>query len=325
MSQPQKPPVSTASTLSSPRAHGQLAGIWIALASSAAFGLSGSFAKGLFEAGWTPAAAVAVRMAGAALVLAVPALLAMRGRWTLLRTNWVSILLFGFFGVGACQLCYFLAVERLDVGVALLLEYLAPVLIVLVLWMRHKKRPSAATIGGTVLALAGLVAVLDLNGASSLDPIGILWGLGAAVGLTVYFFVSARVDGALPPIILSAGGMLVGALSLALVGLFGILPMRAEFGSGSFAGMQVPWWVALLGLILIATVFSYTTGVMAARALGSKVASFISLTEVLFAVLWAWLLLSELPGTIQLFGGLLIVLGVVLVRIDELRSARIRR
>ncbi|MGP9607773.1 EamA family transporter [Glutamicibacter sp. 287] len=325
MSQPQKPPSSTASTLSSPRAHGQLAGIWIALASSAAFGLSGSFAKGLFEAGWTPAAAVAVRMAGAALVLAVPALLAMRGRWTLLRTNWVSILLFGFFGVGACQLCYFLAVERLDVGVALLLEYLAPVLIVLVLWMRHKKRPSAATIGGTVLALAGLVAVLDLNGASSLDPIGILWGLGAAVGLTVYFFVSARVDGALPPIILSAGGMLVGALSLALVGLFGILPMRAEFGSGSFAGMQVPWWVALLGLILIATVFSYTTGVMAARALGSKVASFISLTEVLFAVLWAWLLLSELPGTIQLFGGLLIVLGVVLVRIDELRSARIRR
>ncbi|MGP9652057.1 EamA family transporter [Glutamicibacter sp. AOP38-B1-38] len=325
MSQPQKPPVSTASTLSSPRAHGQLAGIWIALASSAAFGLSGSFAKGLFEAGWTPAAAVAVRMAGAALVLAVPALLAMRGRWTLLRTNWVSILLFGFFGVGACQLCYFLAVERLDVGVALLLEYLAPVLIVLVLWMRHKKRPSAATIGGTMLALAGLVAVLDLNGASSLDPIGILWGLGAAVGLTVYFFVSARVDGALPPIILSAGGMLVGALSLALVGLFGILPMRAEFGSGSFAGMQVPWWVALLGLILIATVFSYTTGVMAARALGSKVASFISLTEVLFAVLWAWLLLSELPGTIQLFGGLLIVLGVVLVRIDELRSARIRR
>ncbi|MGO2053306.1 EamA family transporter [Glutamicibacter sp. BW80] len=325
MSQPQKPPVSTASTLSSPRAHGQLAGIWIALASSAAFGLSGSFAKGLFEAGWTPAAAVAVRMAGAALVLAVPALLAMRGRWTLLRTNWVSILLFGFFGVGACQLCYFLAVERLDVGVALLLEYLAPVLIVLVLWMRHKKRPSAATIGGTMLALAGLVAVLDLNGASSLDPIGILWGLGAAVGLTVYFFVSARVDGALPPIILSAGGMLVGALSLALVGLFGILPMRAEFGSGSFAGMQVPWWVALLGLILIATVLSYTTGVMAARALGSKVASFISLTEVLFAVLWAWLLLSELPGTIQLFGGLLIVLGVVLVRIDELRSARIRR
>lgn len=325
MSNHPEPVSPVAERMSASVPHGQLTGVWIALASSAAFGLSGSFAKGLFEAGWTPAAAVAVRMAGAALILAIPALLAMRGRWVLLRTNWASILLFGFFGVGACQLCYFLAVERLDVGVALLLEYLAPVLIVVVLWMRHKKRPSVATIGGTLLALAGLVAVLDLSGTSSLDPIGILWGLGAAVGLTVYFFVSARVDGALPPIILSAGGMLVGAVSLGLVGLFGILPMHAEFGSGSFAGVQVPWWVALLGLILIATVFSYTTGVMAARALGSKVASFISLTEVLFAVLWAWLLLSELPGPVQLFGGLLIVLGVVLVRIDELRSARIRR
>ncbi|MFY9677811.1 EamA family transporter, partial [Glutamicibacter protophormiae] len=83
------------------------------------------------------------------------------------------------------------------------------------------------------------------------------------------------------------------------------------------------WWLALIGLILISTVFSYTTGVMAARALGSKVASFISLTEVLFAVLWAWLLLSELPGPVQLLGGLLIVGGVVLVRIDELRSTRL--
>ena len=84
-------------------------------------------------------------------------------------------------------------------------------------------------------------------------------------------------------------------------------------------------WLALTGLILIATVFSYTTGVMAARELGSKVASFISLTEVLFAVLWAWLLLAELLGAVQLFGGLLIVGGVVLVRIDELRAARIRK
>jgi len=303
----------------------QTRGIWIALASSAAFGISGSFARGLFEAGWSPTAAVAARMAGAAVVLAIPAILAMRGRWVLVRTNWLSILLFGLFGVGACQLCYFLAVQRLDVGVALLLEYLAPVLIVLVLWARHQKRPSVATIVGTLLSLLGLVAVLDLTGASKIDPVGVLWGLGAAVGLTVYFFISAKVDGALPPIMLSAGGMAVGAITMVLVGSLGILPMTFAAGSGSFAGFQTPWWVALVGLILIATVFSYTTGVMAARELGSKVASFISLTEVLFAVLWAWLLLAELPGLVQLLGGLLIVAGVVLVRVDELRAVRKER
>jgi len=72
--------------------------------------------------------------------------------------------------------------------------------------------------------------------------------------------------------------------------------------------------------VVLATVLAYVSGIMAARALGSKVASFVSLTEVLFAVIWAWLLLSELPGAIQLLGGLLIVGGVVLVRLDELRS-----
>ena len=301
------------------RSAGRFAGIWIALLSSAVFGLSGSFAKALMEAGWSPAAAVTWRMAGAALVLAVPAILAMRGRWVLLRTNWVPILLFGLFGVAACQLCYFLAVQRLDVGVALMLEYLAPVLIVLVLWVRHQKRPRIPTIAGTLLALVGLMAVLDVAGSTRIDPIGVLWGLGAALGLTVYFFVSARVDGALPPIMLSAGGLFVGSLLMGVIGLFGILPMDVSFTAVNLAGMHTRWWVALGGMILLSTVIAYVTGIMAARALGSKVASFISLTEVLFAVLWAWLLLGELPGLVQLFGGLLIVGGVVLVRVDELR------
>ena len=75
------------------------------------------------------------------------------------------------------------------------------------------------------------------------------------------------------------------------------------------------------GLVVLATVLAYVSGIVAARALGSKVASFVSLTEVLFAVIWAWLLLGELPGAIQLLGGVLIVGGVVLVRLDELRSS----
>ena len=83
-----------------------------------------------------------------------------------------------------------------------------------------------------------------------------------------------------------------------------------------------PWWVPLCGLVVLATVLAYVSGIVAARALGTKVASFVSLTEVLFAVIWAWLLLGELPGAIQLLGGLLIVGGVVLVRLDELRGAK---
>jgi drug/metabolite transporter (DMT)-like permease len=78
--------------------------------------------------------------------------------------------------------------------------------------------------------------------------------------------------------------------------------------------------VPVAGLSLLAAVFAYVVGIMAARALGSKLASFVGLTEVLFAVLFAWLLLGQLPTVIQLIGGVLIVAGVALVRIDEMRA-----
>lgn len=297
-------------------------GLGIALFSSAVFGMSGSFAKALLEAGWTPGAAVSARLAGAALILAVPAVIALRGRWHQVKDNWLTIVLFGLIGVAACQLFYFNAVARLSVGVALLLEYLAPVLIVLWLWAASRRRPRILTIGGTLLSLAGLILVLDLTGSVKVDFAGVLWGLAAAVCLAIYFFITAKENDTLPPIVLASSGLLVGAVVMGLAGATGLLPLAFSTADSKLGPWIAPWWVSLLGLVLMSTVLAYVSGVMAARALGSKVASFVSLTEVLFAVIWAWLLLGELPGSIQLLGGVLIVGGVVLVRVDELRAAR---
>ncbi len=296
-------------------------GLGIALFSSAVFGLSGSFAKSLLETGWSPGAAVTARLTGAALILAVPAVPALKGRWHQLRDNWLTIVLFGLIGVAACQLFYFNAVARLSVGVALLLEYLAPVIIVLWLWAASRRRPRVLTAGGTLLSLAGLVLVLDLTGAVKVDLVGVLWGMAAAVCLAIYFFITAKENDTLPPIVLASGGLMVGAAVMWLAAATGLLPMAVSTADTKLGPWTTPWWVSLTGLVVLATVLAYTSGIMAARALGSKVASFVSLTEVLFAVLWAWLLLGELPGPVQLLGGVLIVGGVILVRLDELRAA----
>lgn len=296
-------------------------GLGIALFSSAVFGLSGSFAKSLLETGWSPGAAVTARLTGAALILALPAAFALKGRWHQLRDNWLTIVLFGLIGVAACQLFYFNAVARLSVGVALLLEYLAPVIIVLWLWAASRRRPRLLTSGGTLLSLAGLVLVLDLTGAVKVDLVGVLWGMAAAVCLAIYFFITAKENDTLPPIVLASGGLMTGAAVMWLAAATGLLPMAFSTADTTLGSWTTPWWVSLAGLVLLATVLAYTSGIMAARALGSKVASFVSLTEVLFAVLWAWLLLGELPGAIQLLGGVLIVGGVVLVRLDELRAS----
>jgi drug/metabolite transporter (DMT)-like permease len=295
-------------------------GLGVALFSSGVFGLSGSFAKALLETGWSPGAAVTARLTGAALILAVPAVPALRGRWHQLRDNWVTILLFGLIGVAACQLFYFNAVARLSVGVALLLEYLAPVIIVLWIWAAGRKRPRVLTFGGTLLSLAGLVLVLDLTGAVKIDFVGVLWGIAAAVCLAIYFFITAKENDSLPPIVLASGGLLVGAAVMWLSAATGLLPMTFSTADTRLGPWVTPWWVSLAGLVILATVLAYVSGIVAARALGSKVASFVSLTEVLFAVIWAWLLLGELPGAIQLLGGVLIVGGVILVRLDELRT-----
>lgn len=289
----------------------------VALLSSAVFGLSGSFAKALLETGWTSTSAVAVRMGGGALVLLVPAAVALHGRWHQVRDNWKTLLAFGFIGVAGCQFFYFNAVERLSVGVALLLEFLAPVLMVLWIWVSTRRRPGRKTVGGAVAAIAGLVLVLDVTGNVRVDPIGVMWGLAAAVCLAIYFFITARQNDSLPPLVLAAGGMLVGAATMLLLGVTGVLPTGFNTADVVLAGRVTPWWVPLAGLVLLSTVLAYVTGIVAARRLGSRVASFVSLTEVLFAVLWAWLLLSELPRPIQLVGGGLIVLGVVLVRADK--------
>jgi drug/metabolite transporter (DMT)-like permease len=96
--------------------------------------------------------------------------------------------------------------------------------------------------------------------------------------------------------------------------------MQASFGSVVMAGRLVPWWIPMLALALIAAAFAYVAGIGATRLLGAKLASFVGLTEVLFAILFAWLLLGQLPTGIQLAGGVLVVAGVALVRLDELRG-----
>ena len=296
-------------------------GLALALVSAAAFGTSGVFASALLDAGWSAAAAVTVRVAIGALALTVPAVLQLRGRWRLLRDNAGSVLAFGLLAVAGCQLAYFLAVARLSVGVALLLEYSGVLLVVLWMWLRHGHRPGVVTTAGVVVAVLGLIGVLDVVRGAQVDPVGLLWGLLAGVGLAVYFVTSARSDGALPPLVSAWGGLAVGAVLLGLAALVGIVPWRTATTDVLLAGRPVSWLVPVLGLALVAAALSYGSGVAAVRRLGSRLSSFIGLTEVLFAVLFAWLALGQRPGPVQVVGGVVVLVGIVLVRLGEQRPA----
>jgi drug/metabolite transporter (DMT)-like permease len=297
-------------------------GLALALLSALCFGTSGAFATSLIRAGWSPAAAVTIRIALAALILTIPAIVALRGRWNLLRRNIGTVTAYGLVAVAGCQVFYFTAVSYVSVGVALLLEYLGVVLIVGWLWIRHGHRPRRLTVLGSVIAVAGLVLVLDIGG-STVNALGVFWGLAAAVGLAVYFLLSARTDDSLPAIAMAWAGMTIGAFALLVAGLVGVVPFEFAFVDVTFLHTQVSWLVPVIGLSLVAAAVAYVAGISAARRLGAKLASFVGLTEVLFAVLIAWLTLGQAPVGIQFLGGALILAGVAAVRLDELRADRV--
>jgi len=314
------------------------AGVAIGLVSAMCFGTSGAFGTALIGAGWSPAGAVLARVGVAALALTVPALLALRGRWRVLRRSAWQVTVYGLVGVAACQVCYFNAIARMPVGISIMLEYLGIVLIVLWLWVRHGQTPRPLTIGGGVAALGGLGLMLNLTGTGGVSLTGVLFALTAAVSMAVYFFQSAATQGTsgeanatagvaagssaddpgdLPPVVLTWGGMIVGAAAIALVGAVRVMPLRFSGADVALFGGRTSWIVPVLGLGVVAAAIAYVTGIGAARRLGPKFGSFVAMAEIGFAVLFAWILLHQTPTATQFVGGALILAGVIAVRLDE--------
>ena len=308
---PTAPPAASRSR----RATARTSGIVMAVASALAFSSSGPLVKPLLEAGWSLSAALIVRMGLAGLILSPALVVAVRRERTFLRRHWLSLLAFGLIPVAGCQLLFFSAMQRMPVAVALLIQNLAPVLLVAFVWLRTRRAPSRLVILGSIVAVVGLVLVVDISGAR-FDLIGTLLALGAAVTVCVYFVMSERTGDDLPPLALASGGLLVGAMTMSVVAAVGAIPFAAPPVSVVFRGVEVPGILAILWVGAIGTTLGYALGVMAVPRVGSRLASFIGLSEVLFALGFAWLLLGETPAPIQFVGGAVLLAGVVLVRLD---------
>lgn len=299
-----------------PRASVRL-GLVLAIGAAFSFGMSGAWARGLIDAGWTPGAAVTVRVWVAAFVLLVPTILALRGRWRMLRRNAGMVAAYGLLAVAATQLCYFQAVAVMDVGIALLIEYTAPVAVLLWLWVRRGERPTRRSVLGAAIAFVGLVLMLDIVTGAQVNVVGVLWALGAMVGAAAYFVLSARADTGLPPIALAGAGLLLGAIGLSVAALVGVLPFAWTTADIAYRFGSVPWFVPVLAIGLVATALAYLLGIASTRMLGSRLASFVALAEVVAALLFGWLLLGQLPDALQAVGGVLVLAGVAVVKLGE--------
>jgi len=296
-------------------------GLLFATGSAFMFGMSGPLAKSLMSAGWSPTAAVTARLAGGALVLALAA--------TIIKPDWLrearaharTVVAYGLVPVAGAQLCFYNAVARLPIGVALLLEYTAPILVVGWVWATRKQAPSRLTLAGVALAIAGVTLVLDVfspaTHQASIDPVGVIWGLAAAVCAACYFVMSDTVtaDGSgLNSITLAAGSLVVAAVAVALLGVSGVMPLQFTANDAVIGGVTLPWLVPVVLMGVVATAIAYTLGISGVARLRPSFASLVGLAEVLFAVLTAWVLLGEGVSAVQAVGGIVVLLGLALAR-----------
>ncbi len=303
------------------RSSGLPAGLAFAVVSAVTFGLSGTIARGLFDAGWSTGGALLARVGIGVMALTPFALVALRGRWIHVRRRVGTVLAYGILGAAGAQFCYFSAVQLMDVGPALLIEYTAPVAVVAWMWLRHGQRPGPLTLLGAALAVLGLVFVLDLVTGADLSLAGVAWALAAMVGAAAYFVVIGDDSTGIPPLALAWLGLVVGFVVLGGLALVRLIPVEVASGPVEYAGAELPWWLPILGLGVLTCAVAYGTGVMAGRRLGSRLASFVALLEVLTAVVAAWVLVGQEPGVAQVVGGALVLAGVVAVKLGERDTA----
>ena len=289
-------------------------GLVYGLIASLAFGTSGALAKPLMEAGWSPAATVTLRAGLAGILLLPVALAALRGRWYLVaRARW-RILGMALVGVAGTQLVYFAAIARIPVSTGLLIEYLAPLLLVAWVALTTRRRPGVVVLLGAALAVGGLLLIIGPVGGG--DPLGYLFAAIAAVGCAIYYVIAARPARGLPGVVLAAAGLLGGALSLGIVGATGLIPFVITTTDVHALGGIVPWWMPLL-LLAATTAVGYSFGIVASQRLGARLMSFVGMLEVVFASTFAWLLLGEALGPWQILGGVLILAGIACVRAEK--------
>ncbi|MFC4053698.1 DMT family transporter [Actinomadura syzygii] len=290
-------------------------GVGLTVFSSVCFGASGPFGKAVIEGGLSPLQAVWLRMAAAALVLVpLAAVLRRRALTRGLRRNLVPIAAYGVVGIAGCQAFYFLAASRLPVGVAILLEFCGPVMVLA--WLRIVRRAPVhrTAAAGVAVALAGLVLVVQVWQGLSLDPVGLAAGLAAAACQAAYLLIVDRLAGRVDPIVLTASGSVVAVAVLTAIAAPWTLPWDVLPADIAVGGHTAPGWALVAWIGLVSTVLAYLTGVAGLQRLPAQVGGAICYTEAVAAALIAWAVLGEHLTPAQLAGGAIVLTGAYIAQ-----------
>jgi len=276
--------------------------------------VNGTVSKVILTTGLSSLRLAEVRSTGAFLVLAVVLGAARPQALRLRRRELPYFVLFGVGGLALVQWFYFLAIHRLQIGIALLIQYLAPVLVAL--WARYVlHEPVRARIWlALALALTGLALVVEIWSGLSLSAAGVAASLGAACSYSLYILMAEHRIGERDPISLVCFGFLFASLLWAIVRPWWSFPGHVVGESvslhGHLSSVHLPVWLLMTWMVLLGTIIPFALLVGALRYIPATRAGIVAMLEPVTGAIVAWVWLGESFGGIQLLGAI-VVLGAI--------------
>ena len=294
-------------------------GLALVVVGSALFIQNAGVSRVALRAGVDPVALTTLRVTGTFVVLLLVAVLFRRdalrpppGRLGLL------VVAHGLVGVAALQWTYFVAIDRLPVGMALLLEYQAPILVAL--WARfvQHERVRPRLWAGLALAWGGLAAATGIWQGLEFDGVGVLAGLGAAVCFAAYFLIGEHGVGRLDPL-----RVILWSFGVATVGLNLVHPVTSTrwdlLGThasllGRLAGGTAPVWAVLAWIVVMGTLLPFGLTLLALRHLSATTVTMVAMLEPIGVSALGWIWFAETLDPVALVGCVAVVAGIVLAQ-----------
>lgn len=294
-----------------------LRGTLYALSAAALFGVNGSLSKVVISAGLTPQQVTVMRLAATVVLSAIGLVIVGRKHFVVTRHELASLALLGVGGLAMVQWLYAAAISMLPVGVALLLEYMAVILVALTAWLVFGERIGARlswAIGAVIIGLAVVAEVWD----SHLRPLGVVAGLAAAVAFAFYFLAGERGVARRHPLAVAFWASLFATAFWAIFSewwrIEPSLLTRATSLSGSLEHVILPLWVPLALIVTLGSFAPFVLLFMALRHASATAVGIAASSEVLFAFAVAWFWLGETLNPLQIAGAAVVFGGIILAQ-----------
>ena len=278
------------------------------------FAFNASVAKLVMQDALGAPELTAIRITGAFLVLLPIAYFRARPYLKVSRKEIPKFIGFGVLGLTMTQFLYFAALERIEVGLAIIIEYLSPIIVALYLRFWRKQFISPRVWLSIVLALFGLSLITDIWSGFDVDILGFSFAFGAAIAVSIYFLggeVLVRQRGSIALTTLAMG---VGAGFWLIFSPFWLWSWElfANTIEISQVGIELPIYSLLIWVAVMGAVAPFWLVFTAMKYIDAKKAAILGLLEPVIASLVAFILLGEILSTIQLIGGAIVLIGVTL-------------